>query len=67
MEHVAPINQPILLLISFLLQFYSGYEGVGKAISVCKQVLCCLLYLKYKYCIDTTSWLLYKDLMVALI
>ena len=29
----AYINQPPLL------HFYSGYEGVGKAISVCKQVL----------------------------
>ena len=35
MEHVTPINQSLVLLISF----YSGYEGASKAISVCKQVL----------------------------
>ena len=34
-EHVMPINQLLVLLISF----YSGYEGVGKAINVCKQIL----------------------------
>ena len=35
MEHMMPINWPLPLLISF----YSGYEGVGKAISVREQVL----------------------------
>ena len=35
MEHVMPIKRPLVLLILFL----SGYEGVGKAISVCNQVL----------------------------
>ena len=34
MEHVTPIDRPLALLISF----YSGYEGAGKAISVCEQV-----------------------------
>ena len=35
MEHVTPIDQPLSLLISF----YIGYEGAGKAISVCEQVI----------------------------
>ena len=35
MDYVKPINRPLALLISF----YSGYEGVGKAISVHEQVL----------------------------
>ena len=35
MEHVTPINQPLVLLISF----YNGYEGVGRAISIREQVL----------------------------
>ena len=30
-----PIDQSLVLLISF----YSGYEGAGKAISVCEQVI----------------------------
>ena len=67
MEHVLSLNRPIALLISFLPQCYCGYEGAGKAISVHKQVLGCLFYLKFRYCIDTTSRLLYKDLIVALI
>ena len=29
-EHVTPINGPLALQISF----YSGYEGVGKGISI---------------------------------
>ena len=28
MEHVTPIDQPL----AFLISFYSGYEGAGKAI-----------------------------------
>ena len=32
-EHMMPINQPLLLLTLF----YSGYDGVGKAITVCEQ------------------------------
>ena len=32
MEHVTPINWP-------LAHFYSGYEGAGKAIGVCEQVI----------------------------
>ena len=35
MEHMMSINQLLVLLILF----YSGYEGVGKAISVHKQLL----------------------------
>ena len=35
MEHVTPINEPLVLLINC----YSGYEGAGKAISVSKQAL----------------------------
>ena len=34
MGRVTPIHQPLVLLISF----YSGYEGAGKAISVCEQI-----------------------------
>ena len=33
MEHVTPINLPLALRISF----YSGYDGVGKAINVCQE------------------------------
>ena len=35
MEDMMPINQPLVLLISF----YSGYEGADKTIGVHKQVL----------------------------
>ena len=34
-ELVMPINRPL----SFLISFYNGYEGAGRAISVHKQVL----------------------------
>ena len=35
MEHVMPIIQPLVLLISF----YSGHEGAGKASSIREQIL----------------------------
>ena len=35
MEHMTPINEPLVLLINC----YSGYEDVGKAISARKQAL----------------------------
>ena len=67
MEHVTPINQPLALLVSL----YSGYEGAGKAISVCEQVLAIQYRLSVtsetKNCINTTSRVLYKGVMAALI
>ena len=38
MEHVTPINWPLALLI----YYYSGHEGVGKAISAHEQVIAIL-------------------------
>ena len=48
LEHVTPIDQPLVLLISF----YSGYEGAGKAISGCIDIILSMLHLKRKYHID---------------
>ena len=55
--------------------FCSGHEGLGKGISVCKQVLAILYRLPVTsetygvstMCVDTTAWVLYKGLMAVLI
>ena len=45
MEHVMPIYRPLALLINFC----SGYEGAGKAISVHEHVLVILYRLPGTY------------------